>query len=104
MSQKKIKQRLTRRDAVQAIKDLDNMAQLPELLKQALAVNETLVTENARLNEEVSNILEEHEQRLTTLENVFVKQLAYKGRDFIDVQPLLPGTDPKIPEGEPHEG
>lgn len=76
MSQKRIKDKLKRKDAVQALRGLDSVKQLPELLKQALEVNQALVEENARLNAEVSNILEEHDQRLTTLENVLVKNFA----------------------------
>lgn len=86
MSQKRIKPRLTRRDAVQAIKDLDNMTQLPDLLKQAQAVNEALVAENARLNDEVSSILEDQEQRLSTVERI-VKSLAVSRGVSIDPPP-----------------
>lgn len=75
MSQKKIKNRLHRKDAVQALRSLDSVKQLPELLKQAHEVNQALVEENARLNAEVSNILEEHDKRIETLERV-VRSLA----------------------------
>lgn len=75
MSHLKIKKGPTRKAAVQALRGLSEVAQLPELLKQALETNQKLIEENNRLHEEIGKTLEEHEGDIGRLKEA-VKRLA----------------------------
>ena len=103
MSRMKIKNRQAAknaRSALSALNGIKDLSKLPELLQEALKVNQALIEENSRLNSEVSNILEEHDQRLDTLEGVMRRMVVAVGQRSGEV--LSVSVPP--PEEEPHEG
>ena len=99
MSRMKIKNRPAAKDARKALAALNgikDLSKLPELLRQAHEVNQALVEENARLNEEVSNILEEHDKRLSTLERIIKNLVVTAGMrsgEVVSVSMPAPAED-----------
>jgi len=79
LSHLKIKKGPTRKAAVQALRGLSEVAQLPELLKQALETNQKLIEENNRLHEEIGKTLEDHESDIENLKEAIKKLVLLPG-------------------------